>query len=88
MLLTWASEAVYGAGEAQHVYSLCRHHTSVCPTPVILTTRYPKFSSLFSVTRGGSFTKYSALEQKKKNALTTLYFKNYHMSCKHGMPTL
>ena len=37
-------------------HSLCRHHTSVWPTPVMLSTRKPLRSSLSRTIRGGSFT--------------------------------
>lgn len=52
-----------------HSVSLWRHHTSVCPTPVIVCTRKPIFSSLSSTRRGGSSTWYSELNKHKHNVI-------------------
>lgn len=52
-----------------HSVSLWRHHTNVCPTPVIVSTRKPILSSLSSTRRGGSSTWYSELNEHKHNVI-------------------
>lgn len=49
--------------------SLWRHHTRVCPTPVIDSTRKPIFSNLSNTRRGGSSTWYSELNEHKHKVI-------------------
>lgn len=50
-------------GQVMQSVSLYMHHTSVCPTPVMVTTRKPIFSSLSNTNRGESSTWYSELQE-------------------------
>ncbi|TNN87187.1 hypothetical protein EYF80_002389 [Liparis tanakae] len=68
-ILLMASRGISIRSILHHTVSLWRHHTSVCPTPVIVSTRKPIFSSLSSTRRGGSSTWYSELHEHKHKVI-------------------